>query len=107
MDALSNFGFSVSNLGEIKAKEGIITEFWSTLKRGWAGTESAGTVLSGLGEFGIGFWRRGIFPLWSFMRDGMTNAGAFASEAAQDVSEDIFELIAHKGTPFERSAERI
>ncbi len=52
-------------------------------------------------------WRRGIFPMFSLMRDGLTNSFALASEGGQDLAEDMFRFAVGKSFRFDKTSSTI
>ena len=77
----------------------IFTEFMTQYKEFGFTNALASDALRG----GLQLWRRGIFPVFSFARDGLTNSFALSSEIAQDFSEDMFRFAAGRAFDFSKT----
>lgn len=86
---------SVGGLGEIAERKGIFFNFGENLKeKGLRGALSQAAQRAGAtGPKGaINYWVANIFPVYSAVRDVVTNLGAVAGEGAKAFGDDLFDL---------------
>lgn len=91
-------------IGMVKGgRTSITTEFFEEFAKNGFSNALASQGLRG----GLQLWRRGIFPLFSFARDGLTNSFALASEGTQDLAEDMFRFAVGKSFRFDRTTSTV
>lgn len=99
-EELKDIALGIQNLGVIQERLPIMKELWNRVRdEGMEGFFQKRTL-----NDGIRLWTVNVFPIFSGLRDLLTNLGSAGSDALQTVGADLFDFTVKGKLGFDRSA---